>query len=53
MYDRVVPRPLNLQLPNPGLGLLLGRKALDRDEIVLIADIGVGVKRKVRRIGEC
>src|SRR5688572_2663026 len=50
--DRVIPRPFNLQLLNPGFGLRLGRKALHRDKVVLVADIGVGVKRKMRWSGD-
>jgi hypothetical protein len=52
MNDRVVPRPFNLQLGNPRLGFLLSRKALDRNEVILIADVGVGVERKMRRSGK-
>ena len=48
----VVPRPFNRQLlyttPRP----LLGSKALDRDEVILAANIGIGMEGKVRGIGE-
>jgi hypothetical protein len=52
MGDVVVPRPFESLLVDPGLGLRGCGKLFDRDEVVLIPDIGVGVKRKRRWSGE-
>ena len=52
MNDHVVSWPFNCQLLDPSLGVLLGGKALDGDEVVLVADVGIGMEGKVRWIGE-